>query len=75
MGEEFYFLYQLKPFTRRRAGYFSPVLCRRKLDVALLRLRLRSLPQTKIPRRFGRVKGFLWYRADFTFECKIPIAL
>ena len=54
-------LYLLKPLPRRRAGYFSPVLCRRKLDVALLRLRLRSLPQTKIPRRFGHVKGFRWY--------------
>ena len=75
MGEEFHLIYQLKPLPRRRAGYFSPVLCRCKFDVALLRLHLRSLPQTKIPRRFGRVKDYRWYEADFTFECKIPIAL
>ena len=58
MGEEFYFLYLLKPFTRRRAGYFGLVLRRRKLNVALLRPRLRSLPQNKIPHRFGRVTDF-----------------
>ena len=57
-------LYLLKPFTRRRAGYFSPALCRCKFNVALLRLRLRSLPQTKIPHRFGRVKDFRWYDGE-----------